>query len=467
MLFVHVTCVSTAASGRMCGPIRAMQNGLRLRSRSKRSQTMHPHFFVELLVRGLDELPEVHDVLDRRVVGASQHQHQFQEVAKRQLPLDYSPLQILILWEDKVDVVNQIDHIHSDLLENAASLGVLQELRELCLGDFSVAVGVHPAVSHDLLELILHKGYSEGFSLSGGHRTHHLAQDPNKHIHDSECSQQDERVHHHCVDPRSIGQSLDENSGAIHQCPVEQQGVHGLPNGPKVCLVVFGVGDLLADHLNKGDAEDVGDDGEQAEREEHGAHGCHHTLDEDQELWHGPEEAGHAGHSRQPQQPGHAQDRGVAQVAAPTAARQKHDASHHPRLRHHHEDQDGVEDEPRVLQAVPFSLEGLVTDEPLEGKVHAEAVLRYLKNHAGLQQMLGGVEVRIYRDPQCVERDDKKRHLLEVRMPGDVGPETNKVVELGDIILLLDGRLTDLVLHGRCIEEHGLVSLRMHSLREP
>mmetsp|Transcript_73548 Transcript_73548/g.239391 ORF Transcript_73548/g.239391 Transcript_73548/m.239391 type:complete len:278 (+) Transcript_73548:725-1558(+) len=274
------------------------------------------HVLAEPLVRGLDELAEVDDVLHRGVVAAPQHEDKLHEVAKGKLTLHISgtiviPIHLLVFGENEVDVVHQIDDVDADLLQSPTSRGVLEKCREFLLGYPAVVVFVKTTRFHDRFQLPVQEGDRQTLLLRGSHGAHNLAKHSDEHVHDGERGEKDEDIKQGSVEIAQVTQLLDHSPRAVHESPIDEQGVHGRRNRPKVGVAFF-VLCKVPNELAEGDAEDVDDDGQEAEREEHGAHRGHHAFDEDQQLRHGPEEASHPGHPRQPQQPGHSEDRGIA-----------------------------------------------------------------------------------------------------------------------------------------------------------
>mmetsp|Transcript_54586 Transcript_54586/g.119479 ORF Transcript_54586/g.119479 Transcript_54586/m.119479 type:complete len:223 (-) Transcript_54586:515-1183(-) len=221
----------------------------------------------------------------------------------------------------------------------------------------------------------MHKGQQHILLLGGRHSAHHLAEHPDQHVHDRQSRHEDKDEKEGGVDERASPHLIAHKREVVQERPGDQQREHRIRDAGKVDVSCVGVRGQLPEQ----DPKDVQHDDLQAEGEEDRSHGSNHALDEDHQLGH---RAKHARQTRKAEKAKQTQQGGIAPCAQATTCQQR-DHGHHPRLNDHHEDQDRVEDKPRVLQTVPLSSEGHEARRPLEGEKDAEEVFSYLEHRFG------------------------------------------------------------------------------------
>mmetsp|Transcript_83224 Transcript_83224/g.269255 ORF Transcript_83224/g.269255 Transcript_83224/m.269255 type:complete len:211 (-) Transcript_83224:477-1109(-) len=152
-----------------------------------------------------------------------------------------------------------------------------------------------------------------------------------------------------------------------------------------------------------------------------------------------------------------------AQARVPGAQVDHHGA---PGAPDHHQRQQAVKDEPRVVKRVPQPAEGHETRYDLKAEEDAEEVLDHLEGHGRLDQHRRVVHVRVDSDPKPVQGDHGEREAPEGAAARDALPSTGLLVEDLHIVLLLAHSRPDLVLH--CVrvgEEVAALHRRLAGLR--
>mmetsp|Transcript_54218 Transcript_54218/g.167849 ORF Transcript_54218/g.167849 Transcript_54218/m.167849 type:complete len:208 (+) Transcript_54218:854-1477(+) len=139
-----------------------------------------------------------------------------------------------------------------------------------------------------------------------------------------------------------------------------------------------------------------------------------------------------------------------AQARVPGAQVDHHGA---PGAPDHHQRQQAVKDEPRVVKRVPQPAEGHETRYDLKAEEDAEEVLDHLEGHGRLDQHRRVVHVRVDSDPKPVQGDHGEREAPEGAAARDALPSTGLLVEDLHVVLLLAHGRPDLVLHRVCVGE--------------
>mmetsp|Transcript_64950 Transcript_64950/g.186641 ORF Transcript_64950/g.186641 Transcript_64950/m.186641 type:complete len:369 (+) Transcript_64950:340-1446(+) len=250
-------------------------------------QFMLLHVLAEPLVRGLDELAEVDDVLHRSVVAAPQHEDKLHEVAEGKLTLHISgtlviPIHLLIFGENEVDVVHQIDDVDTDLLQSPTRRGVLEKRREFLLGYPPVVVFVKTTRFHDRFQLPVQEGDRQTLLLRGSHGAHNLAKHSDEHVHDGDRREQHKEEVQGREEEAQVPQLFEWLADVIHERTTHEQRVHGGRHIGEIEIPNF----AFFGQLRERDAEDVQQQTQQTEGEEHRASSSRDSLDQDHELRH-------------------------------------------------------------------------------------------------------------------------------------------------------------------------------------
>mmetsp|Transcript_58441 Transcript_58441/g.167756 ORF Transcript_58441/g.167756 Transcript_58441/m.167756 type:complete len:228 (-) Transcript_58441:64-747(-) len=225
----------------------------------------------------------------------------------------------MLIFEDNVREPGETDDIDADLTQRLDHLLALQHAAKLVLRNRPVAVFVHR--SEYGLQSVLHIGHCKRLPLHCSNRAHHFAEDTDEHIHHGHGREQHKQQVDACDEPIDVPQLLQRCANAVHERPTHQQRVHRHGDVFKVHVAHLGVDGQLGEC----DAKYVQQEAQQAQGEEDGACSCRDALDQNHQLRHGSEEAGHPRHAGEPRQACHAQDGRIAQSFAALSARHEHE----------------------------------------------------------------------------------------------------------------------------------------------
>mmetsp|Transcript_12551 Transcript_12551/g.28341 ORF Transcript_12551/g.28341 Transcript_12551/m.28341 type:complete len:207 (-) Transcript_12551:1198-1818(-) len=198
------------------------------------------HLLVELLCPHLClreglcyKLPQVHDVLDCGLVGATHLQDDPHELFERQCAL-VVPI-LCARLEDSISQVHKTDGIDSNILQCLHALPCLQHFSELALRDASIAICVNAHINNPL-QRSSHRLYCNHFSFCRCHAGYNLAKDTYEHVHDGDTTHQDKDVDDEAGNGTLGNDGFHQLLRAVHQRSVQEERVHGCEDGLELCV---------------------------------------------------------------------------------------------------------------------------------------------------------------------------------------------------------------------------------------
>mmetsp|Transcript_111861 Transcript_111861/g.316733 ORF Transcript_111861/g.316733 Transcript_111861/m.316733 type:complete len:431 (-) Transcript_111861:1521-2813(-) len=314
-------------------------------------------------------LAQIHDVLHHGRVRAAQLQYHFHELPEG----DH-----LLLLEDVVSEVHEANHIHADVLQSPERPRDLEDF--LKFQSRYVAVPVCVQVVDILHQVVFQHRHIHLLLLNGGDILHDLHEHSHKHVHHGERAQEDEEQQGRGQEKVLAGHAPHEVC-LVRQDPLHEQVAHRPEDSLEVHLLHLGA----LGQLHERDCEDVHNDHQQKQGVADGPDRHRHALDQYHQLRHEATQFADPGHPQQPEQAHDPEDGSVAEATIGgvhgTRRRECDDHGHNPRFQDHGGNEERIENEPFVQEAILFPLKRHEAHKALEEKVRAEKVFHQLEHN--------------------------------------------------------------------------------------